>query len=44
MNQDKTISLQTFLFLVYKNTCKQKILNNRDNNMITRILTLYLSS
>ena len=31
-------------FLVYKYTRKQKILNKRDNNMITRILTLYLSS
>lgn len=31
-------------FLVFKHTCKLKILNKRDYNMITSILTLYLSS
>ena len=31
-------------FLVFKHTCKLKILNKRDNNMITSILKLYLSS
>lgn len=31
-------------FFVFNHTCNLKILNKRDNNMITSILTLYLSS